>query len=115
VSAKSKLYMTERLMGVEVVNELGTIVAELGSGTDLPLCPYVNMWVGLGVALENNQAVENLVRKITQQARATAGRATQASQKTNQAGAEVVGAIAQIVIVAKKQRDEEVTGVNLGR
>jgi hypothetical protein len=32
---------------------------------------YINMWSGLGVALKNNQAVANLVGKITQHVRAT--------------------------------------------
>jgi hypothetical protein len=34
VIAKSKLAMTERVMGVE--DELGAVLAELGSGTELP-------------------------------------------------------------------------------
>jgi hypothetical protein len=37
-------------MGVE--DELGAVVAELGSGTELPGGAYVNVLSGLGVALK---------------------------------------------------------------
>jgi hypothetical protein len=39
--AKSKLAMTERVMGVE--DELGAVVAELVSETEFPRGPYVNV------------------------------------------------------------------------
>jgi hypothetical protein len=47
--AKEKVAMVEREMGVE--ENLGDVMAELGSGTELPGGPYVNIWSGFRVAL----------------------------------------------------------------
>jgi hypothetical protein len=47
--AKSKLAMTEIVMGVE--DKVGDVVAELGSGTEVPGGPYLNLWSGIGTAL----------------------------------------------------------------
>jgi hypothetical protein len=93
---------SELVMGVE--DELGAMVAELGSGTELPGGPYVNVWSGLGVALENNQPVASLVGRIHQQVRNIAGSVDQAIQKANQASANIVGVRSQVVQVSKQQR-----------
>jgi hypothetical protein len=82
VIAKSKFAMTEMVLGVE--DELGDVVAELGSGTEVPGGHYVNLWSDIGLALENNQAAVNLLGRITQ-VKATAGSMNQASQRVNQA------------------------------
>jgi hypothetical protein len=42
VIVKSKLATTERVIGVE--DELGDVVADLGSVTELPGGPYVHVW-----------------------------------------------------------------------
>jgi hypothetical protein len=95
----------ERVMGVE--DEIRAVVAELGSVTDIPGGPYVNMWSGLGTVLENNQAGANLVGRIAQQVKATDGSSKEVSQNANQASAAVDGARVQLVVVLKDQWDEE--------
>jgi hypothetical protein len=47
---KSKLAMTERVMGVKY--ELGAVVVKLVSGNEISGGPYVNLWSGNGVALK---------------------------------------------------------------
>jgi hypothetical protein len=98
--------MTERVMGVK--DELGAVVAELGSGIEVPGGPYINVWSGLGLALGKNQAVASLMGRISQQVRAIAGTVNQASQKANQASVEVAGVRSQVVQVSKQQRHDEV-------
>jgi hypothetical protein len=51
VVAKSKLAMTEIVIGVEVEDDLGAVMAEMGSGNEIPGGPYVNLRSGIGVAL----------------------------------------------------------------
>jgi hypothetical protein len=103
IMATSKLEMAERVMGVE--DELGAVVAELGSGTELPGGAYVNVWSGLGVALENNQSVASLVGRIHHQVRSIAVGVNQAIQKANQASTDVTGVRSRVVQVANHQRD----------
>jgi hypothetical protein len=62
----------------------------------------VNIWNGLGTALE-----DNVVGCIVQQVKATADSLNQARQNANQESDEVAGIRAQVVVVSKKQRDEE--------
>jgi hypothetical protein len=93
-------------MGVE--DELGAVMAERGSRTEIPGGYYVNLWSGIGVALENNQAVANLIGRIAQQVKVTAGSVKQAIQRVNQASVKVASVRAQVVVVSKKQSDEEV-------
>jgi hypothetical protein len=42
-------------------DELGAVMADVGSGEDVPGGPYVNIWSGVSTALENNQTVATLV------------------------------------------------------
>jgi hypothetical protein len=53
-------------------DELGAVMADVGSVDDVPGGPYVNVWSGFGTASENNQAVATLVEKVAQQVTATA-------------------------------------------
>jgi hypothetical protein len=46
---------------------------------------YVNVWSGIGTALENNQAVVNLAGKIAQQVNINARNLSAAVSKANQA------------------------------
>jgi hypothetical protein len=101
VIAESKLDMMEKVMAVE--DELGAVVAELGSGIEIPGGHYVNLWSGIGVDLENNQAVANLVGRIVQQVKSTAGRVCQASQRAYQAITEVAGVREQVVGVLRSR------------
>jgi hypothetical protein len=113
VIAKSKLAMMEIVMGVE--DELGDIVARLVFGNEMPRGPCVNLCSSIGVALETIQSVAKLIGKIAQQVKITAGSINQASQTVNQASAEVTGIRAQVVVVSKKQRDDEVKVGQIGR
>jgi hypothetical protein len=114
VIAKTKVAMTEKVMGVE--DELGAVVAELGSGTEVPGGPYINLWSGIGVALENNQTIVDLMARIAQQVKDTTSSLNQATQSVNQASVEVSGVRAQVMVVSKKQSDEEFkVGKNGGR
>jgi hypothetical protein len=83
-------------------------MAELRSRTEVPGGPYINVWSGIGVALENNQEVANLVGCIVQHMKATAGSMNQASQIANQSRAEVADIRAEVVmvVVSKKKMDE---------
>jgi hypothetical protein len=49
------------------------LLADLGTGEDVPGGPYVNVWSGTGAALEKNQAMANLLGRIAQQVKATTG------------------------------------------
>jgi hypothetical protein len=95
VIAKLRSAISEIVIGVE--DELGAVVAELGSGTELPGGPNVNAWSGLEVALKKNQAVASLVGRISQQVRAIDVSVNQARQKVNQASVEVSGVRSQVV------------------
>jgi hypothetical protein len=65
----SKDAMSRRIMGVE--DEVGSVLADLGTEKDVPEGPCVNVWSGAGTALENNQADTNLLGKIAQQVKVT--------------------------------------------
>jgi hypothetical protein len=54
IIATPKAAVADRLMVLE--DELGEIMANVGSGEDVPGGPYVNIWSEVGTALENNQA-----------------------------------------------------------
>jgi Na+/H+ antiporter NhaD/arsenite permease-like protein len=62
--------LTERLLGVG--DELGATLAELGSGDSIPAGPYMNVWSGIGSALENNHAVATIVGNLVQQVKLNA-------------------------------------------
>jgi hypothetical protein len=94
--------------------DIGAVVAELRSGTEITGGPYVNLWSGLGTSLKNNQTVASLVGRIAQQVRATAGSLNQASQKAYHASAAVFVIRAQVVVVLKKQRYEELKVSHIG-
>jgi hypothetical protein len=59
IIATSKATVSDRLMILE--DELGAVMADVGPGDDVPGGPYVNVWIGVSTALENNQ--EKLVAK----------------------------------------------------
>jgi hypothetical protein len=66
IMANSKDVLVGLLLDVE--DELGATLAELGSGDSIPGGGgYVNVWSGIGSALENNQAVDTIVGKLVQQ------------------------------------------------
>jgi hypothetical protein len=69
-------------MGVE--DELGTALADMGTGKGIPGGGGgVNMWSGIGAALEDNQAVVNIVKKFHQQVKVNAGNVGTAMAKAN--------------------------------
>jgi hypothetical protein len=49
IIAGSKAAVSDRLMILE--DELGYVMADVGSGDDMPGGPYVNVWSGVGTAL----------------------------------------------------------------
>jgi hypothetical protein len=67
----------------------------------------VNMWSGIGAALEDNQAVANLVSKLHQQVKANAGNVGAAMAKANQANSEATTLKTQLVGMYQTQRAEE--------
>jgi hypothetical protein len=101
----SKTALSERLMGVE--DELGAALVDLGTGEGIPGGGYVNMWSGIGAALEDNQAVAHLVSKCHQQFKVNAGNIGAAMAKANQANLEATTLITQLVGMYQTQRAEE--------
>jgi hypothetical protein len=86
IIAISKAEVSDRLMILE--DELGAVMADVGPGENVPGGPYVNVWSGVGTALENNQAVATLVGKIAHQATNTAGRLEKLAAKANRVTSE---------------------------
>jgi hypothetical protein len=70
---------------------------------------YVNMWSGIGAALEDDQAVANLVSKLHQQVKANACNvgAAMAKVKANQANSEATTLKTQLVGMYQTQLAEE--------
>jgi hypothetical protein len=102
IIATSKAAVSDRLMILE--DEIG---ADVGSGDDVPGGPYVNVWSGVGTALENNQAVVTLVEKIAQQVTFTAGRLEKLVAKSNRLTSEEGQLRAQVLNLNHNQRAEE--------
>jgi hypothetical protein len=87
IIATSKVAVSDHLMILE--DELGAVMSDVGPGDDVTGGPYVNVWSGVGTALENNQqAVATLVGKIAQQVTATAGRLEKLVVKSNRVTSE---------------------------
>jgi hypothetical protein len=105
IIATSKAAVFDRLMILE--DDLGAVMADVGSGDDVPGGPYFNVWSGVGTALENNQAVATLVGKFAQQATATAGRLEKLVAKYNRVTSEEGQLRAQVLSLNQNQRAEE--------
>jgi hypothetical protein len=67
----SKVAVADRLMILE--DELVAVMADARSGNDVPGGPYVNIWSGVGTALENTQSVATLVEKMRNKSRPPRG------------------------------------------
>jgi hypothetical protein len=65
------------------------------------------MWSGIGAALEDNQAMANLVSKLHQQVKVNAGNVGAAMAKANQANLEANTLKTQLVGMYQTQRAEE--------
>jgi hypothetical protein len=65
------------------------------------------MWSGIRAALEDNQAVANLVSKLHQQVKANAGNVGATMAKVNQADSEATTLKTQLVGMYQTQRAEE--------
>jgi hypothetical protein len=72
IIATSKVAVADRLMIFE--DELGAVMADVAYGDDVPGGSNVNVWSGVGNALENTQSVATLVERTAQQVTTTAGR-----------------------------------------
>jgi hypothetical protein len=92
----SKADLSERLMAVEE-DDLGAALVDLGTGEGVPGGGYVHMWSGIGAAFEGNQAVANLVGKITHQVNVNAGDVGTAMAKGNQANVDAGAFKTQLV------------------
>jgi hypothetical protein len=68
---------------------------------------YVNMWSGIGAALEDNQAVANNVKKFHQQVNVNAGNVGTAMAKANQANSDAAALKNQLVWMNQTQGAEE--------
>jgi hypothetical protein len=71
IIATSKAAVCDRLMILE--DELGEVMADVGPGEDVQGGPYVDVWSGVGTALENNQEVATLVKKKRNKSRPPRG------------------------------------------
>jgi hypothetical protein len=90
-------------MGVE--GELGAALADLGTGEGIPGGGvYINTWSGIGAALEDNQAIANIVSKIHQQVKVNAGNVGTAMTKENQANLDTAALKNQMVAMYQTQR-----------
>jgi hypothetical protein len=105
IIATSKATVRDRLMILEY--ELGVVMADVGPGDDVPGGTYVNVWSGVGTALDNNQAVATLVGKIAQQVTTTAGRLEKLVAKANRVILEEGQVRAQVLSLNHSQRAEE--------
>jgi hypothetical protein len=65
------------------------------------------MWSGIGAALEDNQAVANLVSKLHQQVKLHVGNVGAAMAKANQVNLEATTLKTQLVGIYQTQRAEE--------
>jgi hypothetical protein len=89
---------------------LGAALADLGTGEGVPGGGgYVKIWSDIGTALENNQAVANLMGKIAQQVKFNDGNVVTAMAKANQKNADVGALKTQLVGIYQTQRSEEET------
>jgi hypothetical protein len=112
IVATSKVTVADRLMILE--DELGAVMADVGPGDNVPGGTYVNVWSGVGTALENNQAVATLVGKIEQQVTTTAGRLEKLVAKTNRVTSEEGQLRAQALSLNHIQRAEETNTNHIG-
>jgi hypothetical protein len=101
IIATSKAAVSDRLMILE--DELGAVMADVGPGDDVPGGPYVNVWSGVGTALEKNQAVATLVGKIAQQVTTTTGRLEKLVAKANRVTSEEGQLRAQVLSLNQSQ------------
>jgi hypothetical protein len=108
IMANSEEVLAGRLLGVD--DELGAALAELGTGNSVPGGAYVNVWSGIGSALENNQVLATIVGKLVQQAKLN----TTAVEKVNQANMEYVHLKTQFVGLYQNQKAEEMKVTQLG-
>jgi hypothetical protein len=97
-----------RLLGVE--DELGATLAELGAGDSVPGGPYMNVWSGIGSALENNQAVATISGKLVQQVKLN----DTSVEKVNHANMESAHLKTQFVGLYQHQKSEEMKVTQLG-
>jgi hypothetical protein len=84
IMSNSEEAITERLTAVE--DELGAALTGLGTGEGVPGEPYVNVWRGIGTALENNQPVATIVGKIAHQVKLNATAVDRANQENTESG-----------------------------
>jgi hypothetical protein len=68
---------------------------------------YVDMWSGIGTALENNQAVANLVGKLAQQVKVNAGNVGTAMAKANRVNTDSGALKTHLVGVYQNKCSEE--------
>jgi hypothetical protein len=108
VMANSEEALTDRILGVE--DELGATLAELGTGDGVPGGPYVNVWSGVGSALENNKSVASIVIKLAHQVKLNAT----ALERVNQANLESGQLKTQFVGLYQTQKAEEMKVTQLG-
>jgi hypothetical protein len=102
------IYYSSRLLGVE--EELGATLAELGSGDSVSGGPYMNVWSGIGSALENNQAAATILGKLAQQVELNAT----SVEKMNHANMESAHLKTQFVGLYQNQIAEEMKVTQLG-
>jgi hypothetical protein len=108
IMAHSEEALTDRLLGVE--DELGATLAELGTGYGVPGGGYVNVWSGVGSALEKNQAVAAIVSKLAHQVKLN----VTALEMANQANLESGQLKTQFVGLYQRQKAEEMKVTQLG-
>jgi hypothetical protein len=106
IIATSNVAVSDHLMILE--DELGAVMEDAETVDDVPVGPYVYVWIGVGTALENNQAVATLVGGNAQQVTTTTGRLVEKLvAKANRVTSEEGQLRAQVLSLNLSQRAEE--------
>jgi hypothetical protein len=108
ITAHSEEALLYRLSGVE--DEMGATLAELGTGDGVYGGPYLNVWRGMGSALEINQTVADIVSKLSHQVKLNAT----ALERVNQANLESGQLKTQCMGLYQSQKAEEMKVTQLG-
>jgi hypothetical protein len=109
ISVASKDAMSKHLMGVE--DEVGSVLMDLDMGEDAHVGLHINVWSsGVDATLENNQAVANLVGKIAQQVKVTAGNLALVGAKANTETGQLK---THVISLTQFQRTEEAKDVQI--
>jgi hypothetical protein len=95
---------TEKLFA-DVEDEFGLVVADMGSGGDVPDGPSISMWSAVATSLEEKRALSRIITALAEQSKQVAVKAQQARQGAVQAAQEVVGTRTSIVSLTAGEKN----------